>query len=976
MRIAWHIAAGVVVLALPGIASGQPLTPLGDQVHEPLLPTGILRGDVELFGQRVYVFKSDDGADVIHVVGDFELHIGQRRYLSSREAVLWMTGQTYQDIAYQRFEIFLRRDARVVESAGTVTTGPVLFVTLNSSGKVSIGADDTTADSSAETPVYLEAAQVRGLVAAGRVEDVEAEPALQVIDLEAARQAAEPEVHPLLYSNADFFESGTIAGRQVTTAIGNVRLVQEPRPGELPLELRADNAVLYQAIEAEADEEGPAREGPAVQETPRDLTAERPAGPVMGIEVVTPSGPLEGVMVEGVYLEGDVVLTRGERMIRAPQLYYDFANDRALILDAVARAIEPRRDVPVYVRAEQVRQLSRTEYAGWQAKISTSEFYEPHFYIGAKEVRFTDRTSRSAAGVTAGLRAGTYEMYHTTFNLGGVVLAYWPYARGDCKEGETTIRGVRTGYSSDLGATFETQWHLFNMMTVQTPPGFDGTLRLDYYTERGAGVGIDLDYERDDYFGLYRGYYIHDDGLDNLGRFRDEEPNTDRRGRTTLRHRHYLPSDWQLTLETSYISDRGFLEEYFENEFEEGKDQETLLYLKKQKDNWALTGLAQWRILDWRTQTEHLPDLSFRLLGEPLLERVTFFSENRAGFVRYRPGERELLEYLFLRPREDASGTVGRVDSRQELELPLALGPVKLVPFGAVRGSAWDDTPDSGGLQRVLGTAGVRGSMYLWRVFPDMRSQLLDIDGIRHIIKGDVTAWVAGSNVSSEDLFPFTSSVEDIDEIGGLTVGLRQRWQTRRGGPARRRTVDVVTLDLELGVFDDAQSAEITNGFASYSRPENSISRNYVNAAVNYRINDATALLSEANFDLNDKELDVFNLSLAVERDPRFSYLVAYRYIEEIDSSLLVFGANYRISEKHTLAMRESFDLDRGKTQEFTLGFIRKFPRWYVGLTVDLNEADDDFGISLSAWPEGLRRAALGSRRFTGLARSTGIRPE
>jgi hypothetical protein len=266
--------------------------------------------------------------------------------------------------------------------------------------------------------------------------------------------------------------------------------------------------------------------------------------------------------------------------------------------------------------------------------------------------------------------------------------------------------------------------------------------------------------------------------------------------------------------------------------------------------------------------------------------------------------------------------------------------------------------------------------MYLWRVVPDMRSQLLDIDGIRHIIKGDVTAWVAGSNVSSEDLFPFTSSVEDIDEIGGLTVGLRQRWQTRRGGPARRRTVDVVTLDLELGVFDDAQSAEITNGFASYSRPENSISRNYVNAAVNYRINDATALLSEANFDLNDKELDVFNLSLAVERDPRFSYLVAYRYIEEIDSSLLVFGANYRISEKHTLAMRESFDLDRGKTQEFTLGFIRKFPRWYVGLTVDLNEADDDFGISLSAWPEGLRRAALGSRRFTGLARSTGIRPE
>ena len=306
----------------------------------------------------------------------------------------------------------------------------------------------------------------------------------------------------------------------------------------------------------------------------------------------------------------------------------------------------------------------------------------------------------------------------------------------------------------------------------------------------------------------------------------------------------------------------------------------------------------------------------------------------------------------------------------------------------------------------MLGTAGVRGSMYLSRVFPEVRSQLLDVDGIRHIIKGDITAWIAGSNRSSEglhpfprnikdldevgdviawlaganrssaDLYPFTPNIEDLDDVSGVTAGIRQRWQTRRGGPGQRRTVDLVILDLELGVFNNAQRHETTNGFASYSRPENSISRNYLNAAVNYRVNDATALLSEANFDLNDQELDIFNVALAVERDPRFSYLLGYRFINEIDSSLLVFGANYQISEKHTLALRESFDLDRGQTQEFTLGFIRKFPRWYVGVTVDLNEADDDFGISLSAWPEGLPRTALGSRRFTGLATSTGIRPE
>src|SRR6185436_10682456 len=84
--------------------------------------------------------------------------------------------------------------------------------------------------------------------------------------------------------------------------------------------------------------------------------------------------------VAGVYLRGNVVLTRGERMIRASELYYDFENDRALILDAVMRAMAPGRDVPIYVRAKEVRELSKTEYFARKAMISSSEFYTPHVH--------------------------------------------------------------------------------------------------------------------------------------------------------------------------------------------------------------------------------------------------------------------------------------------------------------------------------------------------------------------------------------------------------------------------------------------------------------------------------------------------------------------------------------------------------------------------------------------------------------------
>ena len=268
---------------------------------------------------------------------------------------------------------------------------------------------------------------------------------------------------------------------------------------------------------------------------------------------------------------------------------------------------------------------------------------------------------------------------------------------------------------------------------------------------------------------------------------------------------------------------------------------------------------------------------------------------------------------------------------------------------------------------------GVRGSTYLSRVYPDAKSSLFDIDGIRHILKPDITAWACGTNRSADDLFPFDETVEGINEADGVMLGLRQRWQTKRGPDDARRIVDFLTLDLETGFFNDASGDHITNGYTSFSRPENSITHNYVNSSLIWRVNDRTAFLSELNYDINDGGLDIFNVSLAVERAPRLSYLLGYRFIDEGNSNLLGFDMNYRLTEKHTVALRERFDLDRGRTLDFTVAFVRRMPRWFSAVSFELDEAEDDFGISFSLWPEGIPQAALGSRRFTGLANTTRI---
>ena len=227
--------------------------------------------------------------------------------------------------------------------------------------------------------------------------------------------------------------------------------------------------------------------------------------------------------VSGAYLRGDVVLTRGERMIRAAELYYDFENDRALILDAVMRAMAPDRDMPIYVRAKQVRQLSTTEYFARKAMITTSEFHTPHVHIGAERVYLTDMTPRDEARPRSpNFEAGRYRAYDATLNVEGVPVSYWPYSG----------RRLPADGIADQERALRLQRRLRGHLPVEVvpvqpaglekPQGVDGHppagLLQQARARRRASISTTRPRTR---YGLFRGYYIHDTGKDNLGPFRD-----------------------------------------------------------------------------------------------------------------------------------------------------------------------------------------------------------------------------------------------------------------------------------------------------------------------------------------------------------------------------------------------------------------------------------------------------------------------
>ncbi len=95
-------------------------------------------------------------------------------------------------------------------------------------------------------------------------------------------------------------------------------------------------------------------------------------------------------------------------------------------------------------------------------------------------------------------------------------------------------------------------------------------------------------------------------------------PEEEVRGRFLARHREELPNYWQITGQVGYITDRNFLEQYFEQEWDEQPDALTGVELKHTVDNSALAISVYPRINDFFLQTEELPRVDHFWLGQSL----------------------------------------------------------------------------------------------------------------------------------------------------------------------------------------------------------------------------------------------------------------------------------------------------------------------------------------------------------------------
>jgi len=927
------------------------------------------------------------GENATAVVGRFSLTMGQRT-ISGDSAVIWMAETAGPEGTRRDVTVYVEGRAKVASAAEASLGGKAMLVTLRQRGRVSAEAklapgppaDDglyaralaarrDEARKPIEGPTRRSAPRLVGVPGPVGADGATTQPATKPADKEAADKATDvkPDAQPSVMFYAEKFSTELLDpkdpySQRRTIATGNVYLAQGDADSRVFLELRCQSAVLYTVIQKKK------ATGDKATGDKADAGAIGGAALAGGISFGGDKDTEE--VLAGVYLEGDVVIARGERFMRGPRAFYNFMTQRAYVVDGVYRTVQEQRNVPIYVRFKKARTATgqgekkfNREMWFQDVRVTTSDFYSPTYHIGAKTVRLKDMTEYDETGEAMGPQAWEAWLTDTTFNVGGVPIMYWPYTHEDFTDGHTALRKVQIGdQGSQLGTGVETQWQLFRLLGIPKPKGFKGLFELSYY-DRGVIAGADVRYNRRNWSGYTRAAGMIDNrNRDDFGDLRQRDNVPDYRGRFLHRHKQVLGDGWLAQAELSWYSDKTFTEAFFPSEFYSGKDQETLLYVKKQTDNYALTALLQYRLNRFDTQTESAPDIGTHLLGQSLAGgRLTLFSETHVGLKRWRPAKDTVTAM-----RQD-SRLFPRVDVREEIDLPLHVGPITLVPYALVRGTYWDDTAVGfDERSRVYGQIGARANTHLWRVYNDVDSRLFDIHRLKHIVTPEVAFFAGDTNgVAPGELLPMDPDIEQhLMRQGGYSIGVRQRLETKRGRPGRRRTVDWMRLDVTAGGFRDTSTLPADGRFFTY-RPEYGLARSFINADYLWNISDSTTLLSDLNHDPRTGQVGKASVSLNVARDPRLAYFGGVRYIRPLDSSVAMFGASYQLSRKYAVTFYEQYDLDfkGGDNLATQLTLTRKLPRWYLGLSVvfDQSGEGDDVGMYLMLWPEGAPEVKIGS---------------
>lgn len=445
------------------------------------------------------------------------------------------------------------------------------------------------------------------------------------------------------------------------------------------------------------------------------------------------------------------------------------------------------------------------------ADFSTCEYLEEdnaHYSFSASEIRLRSYQDNGFDIKNYDFSIGQHSIFakNAFVNIYGVPVMWLPvfYKPKDESPG---LFDFTAGYTGD--------WGLFVSMSkeikISEYPYVNANLLLDYYSKRGLGYGAEIDIATENSKTNLFAYGIYDthpdEGVDvTYSRMRIPHFRYDVRFANVT---HITPT-FDFRSHVEFLSDPYMQYDFFRENYDNNPEPASYAAFEKYFENLTMSLYSRVRVNTFSNTVQKLPE--FRID----VPRMEIFNTNL-----YYQGSHS-LEYLSMKWRNydlfrfvenyvnPGDYSTMRLDSVNFLYFPFKLFNINIIPRAGVRFTLYTDSSrrpiyeedlremfianelegtfdarvrnydDRGGSKvRFIGEFGFEANTKFHRTFNDVRSEILNIDGLKHIVVPYVNyTYIPEPTVDREHLFYF----DDIDRIERqhfFRVGVENRLYTR-----------------------------------------------------------------------------------------------------------------------------------------------------------------------------------------------------
>lgn len=718
-----------------------------------------------------------------------------------------------------------------------------------------------------------------------------------------------------------------------------------------------------------------------------------------------------------IYLEGNIIYRDGPRVIEASRMYYDVKHKVAYILNGHLSA--PISDVSgiegsVRLKADILRQMGTGLFTARNAMVTTSQLGEPSYSLRSQTLKIDRRVSQPLDNSEAKIRQ-VVVAENNYIAIRNVPAFYWPWIATDVEDPTFYLKNVSYSNGRRNGHTVRTLWNPFQILNIRRPDGVDGDVNITWMEKRGIGHGATFHYARPSCcsipgpaHGDFTYWGLHDRGSDQLGGSRDSVsfPHSYRYRLHWIHQQQLnlsmplLTGPWDFRAEIGKVSDRNFLNSFFNSVWHTEENATTAVDLTRREKNQSCTLSAEYALDKCYSNANWLPRLDHYWLGESLFnDYLTWYEHSRIGFTDYHragtPSDPVNDPFAYL-PWETDNGTGVAFSTRHELDLPIQAGALKIIPYVLGDFSVWGEDQTGNAADRLYGQGGVRMNLPIWKVNPRVSSRTWYLNGLAHKIDLDAEYLYAQANRSMDNLtltdpldqwsiddfrrrYVFTNSyfggsmfdsrfdpryyalrsglasnvtagnMEIADDMHMFRLGTTHRFQTKRGSVGKRHILDWITVSTHINLYPQAQ----------YNHGQGAGLFDY---NVLWHVGDRFSLFSEGLYDFFNDGQNLTRFGGIWNRPDRGSVSITLdQFSGVVERTYLSLGIGYAMNEKYSMSYRTSYDLRERENVGHNLMFVRTGESFRLLVGAVYSEALSEWSFSIGLEPVFLRQSRRGA---------------